>query len=170
MIEFSLICDQGHSFNGWFRSSDQCAEQLADGKVICPDCDSRLVSKALQKTNVGARIGKGRGGASAVQTAPAPEKTATDTRPVAKPPATPLTPEAAETFQKLFTAAQKLREHVESSFENVGPKFAEEARKVHYGERENAAIYGEATREDVEDLLEEGVEIAPLPVLPKSDA
>lgn len=74
-----------------------------------------------------------------------------------------------ELVARLLAMARALREHVERNFEHVGPRFPEEARRIHLGEAEARDIYGEATREEVEQLLEEGIEVRPLPWVPKLD-
>lgn len=92
---------------------------------------------------------------TAVQAAPMPQ------------PSALLTPEAQAQMKKVVEAVREFRSHVEKTADNVGDKFAEEALKIHYGEAEERGIYGEAKHEEVKELLEEGVDILPLPVLPE---
>ena len=137
MIRFSLACGQGHAFDGWFRSNEDFEQQNGRGLVSCPACGSASVSKALM--------------APAVSTARKREKIAL----------------AVSADQK--AAMTKLRELAKAaiaSSEDVGERFVEEARKIHYGEVESRAIRGEAAASDIADLLEEGVPILPIPVLP----
>jgi hypothetical protein len=138
MISFSLICDQSHEFQGWFRSGDDFDKQQKRGLVDCPHCGSHKIEKALM--------------APSVSTGRKKEKMALamgeDQRKV------------MEQFKEL---AQKVRENADY----VGDKFAEEARKIHFGETEARGIYGEATSEEVRDLAEDGVGFMPLPVFPE---
>lgn len=137
MIRFSLACGQGHAFDGWFRSNEDFEQQNGRGLVSCPACGSASVSKALM--------------APAVSTARKREKIAL----------------AVSADQK--AAMTKLRELAKAaiaSSEDVGERFVEEARKIHYGEVESRAICGEAGASDIAELLEEGVPVMPIPVLP----
>jgi len=86
--------------------------------------------------------------------------------PVGRPP--PLAPEQVK-LAKAMILMRQLKAHVEANFEHVGERFAEEARKIHYEETEPRGIYGEATRDEVESLEDEGIGILPLPDLPKLD-
>jgi hypothetical protein len=97
--------------------------------------------------------------------APSPAETTT---PVAVPAPPPLAPEQVQ-LAKAMILMRQLKAHVEANFEHVGPRFAEEARKIHYEEVEPRGIYGEASRDEVESLEDEGIAILPLPVLPKLD-
>ena len=137
MIRFSLACRQGHAFDGWFRSNEDFEQQNGRGLVSCPACGSASVSKALM--------------APAVSTARKREKIAL----------------AVSADQK--AAMTKLRELAKAAIansEDVGERFVEEARKIHYGEVESRAIRGEAGASDIAELLEEGVPVMPIPVLP----
>lgn len=138
MIRFSLVCDQDHDFDGWFSSSGDFDTQLNRGLVTCPACNSANVQKSLMAPQVSTSRRR-----EAVQVASL---------------------EAAKS--EALNELRKIRDAITDNAENVGQAFPEEARKIHYGESKARGIYGEATREDVEELLDEGVEIAPLPVLP----
>lgn len=138
MIRFGLLCDREHDFDGWFSSSDDFDMQLKRGLIACPHCDSIKVSKALM--------------APTVSTGRRKEKLAVATLDSAR--------------SKMVAEMRNLRERITEDAEDVGRRFPEEARKIHYGEADARGIYGEANREEVEGLLEEGVEIAPLPVIP----
>ena len=140
MIRYDLVCKAGHEFEGWFPGSDACDKQLKKGLVSCPECASTKVKKALMAPSV------------------APKKSGEALKAQA----------AALAAQHAKLAA--FRAHVEQNFENVGSAFPEEARKIHYGETEKRDIYGEATLDDARSLVEEGVEIAPLPGPARSDA
>jgi hypothetical protein len=136
MIHYSLKCVAGHEFDSWFRSSAVYDEQAALGALECPICGSAKVEKAIM--------------------APAVAKGAREKQVVAAPgPAG-----GAAEFEKL---AAKLRAHVEANFDYVGEKFPEEARAIHYGERDERAIYGEASPDEARSLAEEGIKIAALP-------
>ena len=138
MIRFSLHCDSDHEFEGWFRSNDDFETQVKRGFVECPHCGSKKVGKALM--------------APAVSTGRKRETMALA---------------MGEEQRKMLAALKELSEKVRANADYVGDKFAEEARKIHFGETEARGIYGEASRDEVVGLLEDGVEILPLPVLPE---
>ncbi len=138
MIRFSLICDATHEFEAWFRSSDDYDAQAKRGLVSCPVCHSQKVGKALM--------------APAVSTGRKRETMAL----------------AADAEQKRIAAAMiELARKMRENADYVGDKFAEEARKIHFGETEQRGIYGEATFEEVNALVDEGVDLLPLPPLPE---
>lgn len=139
MIRFSLECDAGHAFEGWFGSNDDFETQSRRGLVECPSCASRKVGKALMTPGV-----------------------VTSRSREAAPVALALDPERAEMMAKLREMAKAVR----ANADHVGPAFAEEARKIHFGEAPGRAIYGEASPDEVDALLEDGVPVAPLPTLP----
>ncbi|MEM7303602.1 MAG: DUF1178 family protein [Pseudomonadota bacterium] len=138
MIKFNLICDNAHTFEGWFGSSDDFDVQQMRGLVECPQCGSSAVSKALM--------------APRVTTSRSKEKTAVAMVDAKR--------------REIFSEMKKLRDKVVESSENVGEKFPEEARKIHYGEAEQRGIYGAASMEEASELIDEGIAIAPLPVFP----
>jgi hypothetical protein len=140
MIRYALLCTNQHEFDGWFRSGAAFEEQHAEESIHCPACGSHKVEKALMSP----RISKG--GASSHS----------------EPP--------QDAMRKMHVMMSKLRKHVEENCDYVGDKFAEEARRIHFGETEKRDIYGEATIEEARELAEEGVEVAPLPGLPKPKA
>lgn len=138
MIRYSLVCDQGHDFEAWFSSSSDFDGQAEAGLVSCVVCGSTAVKRALM--------------APSVSTGRAKEKTRA------------LMLESAHR-----EAAAKIREIVatiRANSEDVGEKFPEEARKIHYGEADARGLIGRATAEEARALIEEGIEIAPLPLLP----
>lgn len=158
MIRYSLSCQNKHTFEIWFKNSADYDKQAKRGLVTCPDCGSAKVEKSLMAPSLGRGTRKG-------ESTPAPE--------VAPPPETPApaeskTPVAMVSPQEReFRAKLKeLRDHLTKNADNVGAKFPEEARKMHYGETEHRSIYGEASPQEAKELLEEGVELHPLPVLP----
>jgi hypothetical protein len=167
MKKFALKCENSHEFEGWFASADAVIEQASKGLIDCPYCGSLEVKKQLSAPNLSTPKTKARIAQKAVQTAP--DKKIEDKKPVSAPSAVMPAGNsagAAAYHTALRMAVQQLRKTVESQFTNVGDKFAEEARKIHNGEAEENNIYGTCTRQETEELLEEGVEIMPLPDLP----
>ena len=137
MIRFSLHCDNAHDFEGWFRDNAEFDSQAKRGFVECPACGSNKVSKSLM--------------APAVSTGRKKEKMALA-----------ATAEQKRLMGELKQMADKMRENADY----VGGKFAEEARKIHFGETEARGIYGEATPDEARSLAEDGVEFMPIPVFP----
>lgn len=131
MIVYSLQCVKGHAFEGWFRDSAAYDAQAAEGKLVCPVCDSRKIEKAPMAPALPSAVGERK-----------------------------AMPDALRKMQQFATG---LRKYVEENAEYVGRKFPEEARKIHYGETEERHIYGEASVEEARELIEEGVDVAPLP-------
>lgn len=133
MIVYSLSCSKGHAFEGWFARSSAFDQQEADGKLACGVCGSRSVSKAPMAPALSPKVGQ--------------QKSVP----------------AGDELRKMRQYMTGLRKYIEENAENVGPKFPDEARKIHYGETEERHIYGEATAEEAKDLVEEGIDVAPLP-------
>lgn len=158
MILYDLICHKDHSFEAWFRDADTCSAQLAAKGVRCPVCSSKKVSKALMAPNVASKKGDVVP-AEGAKAAPLPSKAAMET-------AAKETEEAG----KLRQALVELRDKIEQNFDHVGPQFAEEARKIHYGETEHRNIYGETSPDEAEALADEGIEVSRIPWLPKDDS
>jgi len=146
MIVYDLSCDHGHRFEGWFGSSDDFASQKARGLVSCPTCGSLAVDKAPMAPAVGRK-----GNQMPTTRAPRNDKGMSNT---------PMTPEVVAALSKLAEAQAKALEN--STW--VGKDFVEQSRAMHYGERDHAAIHGEATLQEAKELLEEGVPVAPLPL------
>jgi hypothetical protein len=144
MIKYALACEQAHEFESWFPSSEAFETQRKRGFVTCPYCNSARVEKQIMAPSV-ARKDK------------APEAPAAVPQPVAV---------LSDREQEMRAALRALREHVMKNAENVGKGFVEEARKMHYGETEERSIYGEADLAEARALLEEGVDVLPLPVVP----
>ena len=145
MIVFDLSCHEGHRFEGWFASSTDYADQQVRGLLACPSCGSTEVSKAPMAPAVPAK------GNSRQDVVP-PEAS----RQVAN------TPMPAE-VQKALAALAKAQAAALKNSTWVGDKFAEETRKMHYGERDEAPIHGQASLAEAKALIEEGVPVAPLP-------
>ncbi|MBW9065392.1 DUF1178 family protein [Rhizobium herbae] len=138
MIKYTLSCDSGHSFDGWFSSSADFDRQAELGLVSCPVCGSVSVAKELMTPSVS--TGRKKDEAKVLMMDQARK-------------------EAVAKIRELVTA---IRENAD----DVGEKFPEEARKIHYGEAEQRGLIGKATADEARALLDEGIEIAPLPVLP----
>ena len=145
MIRFALACDQGHGFDAWFSSGASYDEQSEAGVIICPDCGSDRVEKAPMAPAV--LHGKGK---------PSP---ADRSDPAVKP--------QDSDGKQTYAVLEGLRDHLKANADDVGKAFAEEARKMHYGETEARSIYGEATPEEAKALHDEGIPALPLPPLPK---
>jgi hypothetical protein len=161
MIRYNLVCARGHEFESWFDGSAAYDKQAKRGLVECPVCGTAKVEKALMTPRL-ARSGK-----SAAATPPAAPEPDVAAAPEAATPG-PAAPVAmiSPQEQELRTKLKELREHLVKNAENVGQQFPEEARKMHYGEKEHRSIYGTASPDDAKALHEEGIEFAPLPVLP----
>jgi hypothetical protein len=138
MIRYALTCDKGHDFEAWFGSSGDYDVQIEACAVTCPCCGSVDVTKAPM--------------------APAVRRGQRE-----QPSVGPSSGESHRTYAFL----KNLRAHLKENAEHVGPAFADEARKMHYGEAEARSIYGEATREEASALKEEGIPAVPLPPLPE---
>jgi hypothetical protein len=157
MIRYALVCDRGHDFESWFQDSVAYDKQVKRKLVTCPQCGSAEVEKAIMAPRL-STAAKKRG--TRIET---PDATAE--APAAPAPPAPvaiISPQEQEFRAKL----KELRDHLTKNADNVGPKFPEEARKMHYGEIEHRSIYGVATPEEAKELSEEGVEFHPLPPLP----
>jgi len=154
MIRYSLICERKHDFEIWFKNSADFDKQSKRGLVACPACGSAKVEKAIMAPRISSSKKR-----KAPTEAPAPMAAvpAPENAPVAM-----ISPQEHEFRAKL----KELRDHLTKNAENVGGKFPEEARKMHYGEIEHRSIYGEASPQDAKELHEEGIEFHPIPVLP----
>jgi hypothetical protein len=157
MIRYALICDQGHDFESWFQDSAAYEKQAKRGLVTCPQCGSAKVEKAIMAPRLAATAKK----RLAPVEAPASVAEAPAT-PEAPAPVAMISPQEQEFRAKL----KELRDHLTKNADNVGAKFPEEARKMHYGEIEHRSIYGVASPEEAKELSEEGIEFHPLPTLP----
>ena len=139
MIRYSLTCSDSHAFEAWFADSAAYEAQKAKGILACPVCGSVDVGKALM--------------APAVSTA-------------RKQDSVRLAANVPE-HEDPAAVLRKLKKHLTENADYVGPRFAEEARRIHYNEAEKRGIYGEASPEDARALAEEGIEFHPLPMLPE---
>jgi hypothetical protein len=156
VIRYNLVCDQRHEFESWFANSAAYDKQAKRGLVSCPLCGSVKVEKAIMAPRL-ARTDK-----SGPIVAPAEEAALAPAPAEVPTPVAMISPQEREFRKKL----KELRDHLTANADNVGKKFPEVARKMHYGETEHRSIYGEASPQDAKDLHEEGIEFHPLPVLP----
>ena len=162
MIVFDLQCGNGHRFEGWFGSSTDFADQQARGLLACPICDDVEIAKAPMapaigvKSNVAPRGAENRREMDATGQPARPEVSTL-----------PIPAELKEAFRKIVKAQAKALKT--SSW--VGDKFADEARSMHYGEKDEKPIHGRASAKEARDLMEEGVTVAPLliPIAPPDE-
>ena len=157
MIRYALICDKGHEFESWFADSAAYDKQVKRKLVSCPACGSANVEKAIMAP----RLAGSKKQASAMEVSSVPAEAPTPAQDTPAPVAM-MSPQEREFRAKL----KELRDHLTQNADDVGAKFPEEARKMHYGETEHRSIYGVASPEEAKDLAEEGIEFHPLPILP----
>jgi len=151
MIRYNLRCERGHAFESWFQSSQAYESQEKRKLVNCPSCGSAKVERAIMAPQIVSKKSRDRA-------VPAPAATETTT-----PASTPL---MMAQERELRAKLRELRDHIVKNADNVGERFPNEARKMHYGDIEHRPIYGEASPEEARSLIDEGVEVSPLPVLP----
>ncbi len=144
MIRYDLVCRQGHIFDGWFSSSAAFDEQGKTGEVRCPQCGTPHVEKQLMMPGIPVKSNRR---ASTPQTFTS----------------TPRDPRA----EALQNAIRELRRYVKEKADYVADGFPEEARRMHYREIKQRGIYGEATLDEARELIEEGIEVRPLPSVPE---
>jgi len=142
MIVFDLACGNDHEFEAWFPSSEAYDKQRKARKVLCPVCGSTKIAKRLMAPSVSGTKKKDDGGKKVHAAGPA----------------------------AYMAALRELRQHVEANCDNVGERFPEEARKMHYGETEKRNIYGEASEAEAQELKDEGIECQRIPWVPGHDA
>lgn len=174
MIKYQLICEHEHEFEGWFQSSEAFSEQCAAGILSCPFCETVNVRRALMAPNLASPKTRD-SNFNADATSEFTADSATDTTPVS-PTASPsppfsvsgagTAPEAMVKMRELLVEMRKLQTRIKQDCRDVGSDFAEEARKIHYGEAEPEGIYGEVTDSERDQLDSEGIEIIQMPWLP----
>ncbi len=150
MIRYDLICEKGHEFDAWFSDSIAYDKQRKRGLVECAHCGSAKIEKQLMAPNIGS---KGNRQSEVAVPAAAPQQMV----------AGPIDPRA----QMMMQMVREFRKHVTENAENVGDKFADEARKIHYNETKSRGIYGNATPDQAQELLEEGIAVHAIPILPE---
>ena len=158
MIHYNLRCARGHAFESWFQSSSAYETQEKRKLVNCPTCGSAKVERAIMAPQIVSKRGRE---IAAPEPAPAPSVASTDVT------ASASTPLLMAQERELRAKLKELRDHIVKNADNVGERFPTEARKMHYGDIEHRPIYGEASPDDARALIEEGVEVSPLPVLPE---
>lgn len=157
MIRYALHCDRDHQFESWFQSSSAYDSQVKRKLVTCPICGSAKVEKAIMAPRIVGKKGRA---------TPPPEPTAaTTTAPEAAPSGSTSLMMAQE--RELRAKLKELRDHIVKNADNVGERFANEARAMHYGDKEHRPIYGEASPDEAKSLIDEGIEVSPLPTLPE---
>jgi hypothetical protein len=170
MIHYQLQCDRAHAFDGWFNDSTSFDRQAEMGLVTCPFCNSTDVKRALMAP----ALGHGSRHAKDIAVPMDPASSPASGRAPAAVPAVAPSPRGAlaeaEGLDKLRSLLHHLRVEVEKHCDYVGPGFAEEARRIHYGEADARGIYGEATAAETEALADEGIEFGVMPWLRRSDS
>jgi hypothetical protein len=151
MILYALKCSKDHEFEAWFANSGAFDAQQKRGLLVCPVCATSEVGKAMMAPSVAKS-------AAPPASALPPKK---GEEPVAREP------QRVAAHRELAAAVRKLRAEIEANSEYVGPRFCEEARKIHHEEAPARGIHGEATAEDAKALREEGIDFFPLPLLPE---
>jgi hypothetical protein len=157
MIRYALRCERDHSFESWFQDSAAYDSQVRRKLVSCPVCESVRIEKAIMAPRIVGKKGRER----------AAEPVAAPAAPAPAPAAPEATPLVMAQERELRAKLKELRDHIVKNADNVGERFPNEARKMHYGEIEHRPIYGEASPEEAKSLIDEGVEVSPLPVLPE---
>ena len=137
MIRYDLVCENEHFFESWFKDSKTYQKQLKANEIVCPECSSCSISKSLMAPGI-------------------PKKTNTKNGNVI----------ANSSSSTLNNAIRKIRNEIKKNSEYVGEKFPEEARKIHYNEAEMRSIYGEASKKEITDLVDEGIDIIQIPEIP----
>lgn len=155
MIRYSLRCERDHTFESWFQGSSAFESQVRRKLVTCPLCGSAKIEKAIMAPQVVSKKGRER---NAPVAAPAPDA-------LSREAPTPLMMAAQE--RELRAKLKELRDHIVKNADNVGERFPNEARAMHYGDKEHRPIYGEASADEAKALIDEGIEVSPLPVLPE---
>jgi hypothetical protein len=153
MIRYALRCERDHTFESWFQSSSAFDSQVKRKLVTCPVCGSAKIEKAIMAPQI---VSKKRRESTAPAPAQAPDA-----------PSPGPTPLMMAQESKLRAKLKELRDHIIKNADNVGDSFPNEARKMHYGEIEHRPIYGEASADEARALIDEGIEVSPLPVLPE---
>ena len=158
MIHYNLRCERGHAFESWFQSSAAYESQEKRKLVNCPVCGSAKVERAIMAPRIVGKKGRNRAEAEPMPATAAP---ADATAPTSTP-----TPLLMAQEREMRVKLKELRDHIVKNADNVGERFPNEARKMHYGDIEHRPIYGEASPDEARALIDEGVEVSPLPMLP----
>jgi hypothetical protein len=159
MIKYTLKCSDGHQHEAWFANSSAYDELARKGQLQCPVCGTSDVGKALMTPGIPSRQNK--------QETPAASSSAPQSQASAPAVAATTAAPGGTPQSEAIKMMRKLRDFVKENSEYVGPKFADEARKIHYEETEARSVYGEASKDELTELSEEGINFYPLPVLPE---
>ena len=171
MIKYQLICDQNHEFEGWFQASAAFDAQAESGLLRCPLCDSDQVKRALMTPNLASPKRRKAIEPPLADPAPKPADPAlanpTPAHPAPLQQSAPSTKsEQVQAFGAALAEFRQLQHKITKDCRDVGDNFAEEARKIHYGEAEAEGIYGQTTHEEREALEDEGIDVLDMPWLP----
>ena len=171
MIKYLLICNQNHEFEGWFQASAAFDAQAESGLLRCPLCDSDQVKRALMTPNLASP--KRRKAIEPTLADPAPKPAnpplTNPTQANPTPPqhsAPPTKSEQVQAFGAALAELRRLQQKITKDCRDVGDNFAEEARKIHYGEAEAGGIYGQTTHQERAELEDEGIDVLDMPWLP----
>ena len=169
MKVLDLHCAHQHSFEGWFASEDDFQSQLLRGLVTCPICGDATITKMLSAPRLNLSSARGEPQPRSSETASADTSGQPSTQAAssaAVPAPAPLSPQEVASLApvQLQAAWMHMVRHVVANTEDVGTQFSEEARKMHYGETQHRNIRGHATPEETEALLDEGIQVMPLPM------
>lgn len=167
MIHYQLRCPEEHGFDGWFQSCTAFERQAQAGLLTCPVCGATDIARALMAPALP------RGRAAPARLGPSPSAPPSSPSPVAAGQAATQPARRAVNAQmlpdQLRAGLQRLRSEIEKNCDYVGEGFSEEARRIHRGESDKRAIYGEATPEQAEQLNAEGISVARIPWVPRAD-
>lgn len=166
MIVFDLRCEDNHIFEAWFQNSEAYEFQVCEDLVHCPFCGSRKITKSLMSPNIVIKNSEKNAEMREIML---------DNPMMAASAHVPATMESSaedvkRALEHMHNTMKKFRNHVKKECEYVGENFASEVRAIHGGEAESRGIYGEATLEETEELLNDGIDILPLPGLGKLDS
>jgi hypothetical protein len=162
MIHYQLICGKDHSFDGWFRDSAAFELQSASGLVACPECGDVSVNRALMSPSIARRR-------VVVDQSGQPDPVPSAAGPAVAAPNPAHAIMSAALPDQVRSMLQRMRAEVEKHCENVGDRFADEARAIHRGESKERGIYGQSTPEQAEALADEGIDVAQIPWVPRAD-
>ena len=168
MIKYQLICDKEHEFECWFSGSSAYEDQLSKGYVDCAICGSQSVKRALMAPNLNSPKTRQNPEFPALpKSDDVGDAIATKQISPAENPLAKLSPtDQAAVMGAAMTALRDIHKKVKKDFTNVGDKFADEARKIYYGDAQTKPIYGTTTADERDDLADEGIVFHHLPDLP----